>query len=110
MSHKKRKDIVIELSKFLQNTKFEIAIQKEGKHKYIYLFDKKDNKKPINGFVDPFYSIESVYIDFVYKDFDIDTLRQYAQEIPNDQGSGDDDVCKEYIELGNLIIDFLNNC
>jgi hypothetical protein len=110
MSHKKRKDIVIELSKYLQNTKFEIAIQKEGKHKYIYLFDKKDNHKPINGIMDPFYTIESVYIDFHYKDFDVDTLRQYAQEIPNDQGNGDDDVSNEYIELGKLIIDFLNNC
>ena len=42
MSHK-RKEIVIKLSKHLQKTKFEIAIQKEGKDKYIYLFNKKDN-------------------------------------------------------------------
>ena len=105
----KRKEIVIKLSKHLEKTKFEIAIQKEGKDKYIYLFDRKDNHKPINGIMDSFYSIESVYIDFCYKDFDVDTLRQYAQEIPNEQGNGDDETSLAYLELGRLILDFVNN-
>jgi hypothetical protein len=94
------------LDTFLKDTEFTILIHGDFMNspeglsddkKYISIFNRKDEEY-LEG-----------YMDWKYNEFDENILKEYAKEIPNDQGSYGDEVSSEYLILGQLIIQYLKN-
>lgn len=98
----KKEILVTKLNDFLTNSKFVIIIcgdfdipfdeLKSGDNKYVQILNRYD---------------KSCYIDWVYKDFNKKELKKFCKEIPEYQGSGEDEISKEYCELGELILKYL---